>query len=972
MKSLRFLLSGWGLTLAILLPSSSRADGDLDPNFAPRIVKAGTVKTIAVQADGKILIGGIFALVNGEQRRGLARLNADGSLDTTFNPPLNISFRIGSGGVSTVALQPDGRILAAGSFSDNTSGVLRLNADGSLDQTFQAVTGGGIADNRFVMQPDGRFLIAGGSGTVFRLNANGGIDTSFLYRGPTLGAGMIFSHSMLIQPDGKILYSANIINAIGTTLNLFLRLNTDGSVDPSFRPQDFGIRLVGLKAVQPDGRILISRQTLERLNADGSPDVSFVPALSGSANSLFLQPDGRMVVDGGVTNPDGSRRNYLVRLNADGSLDASFDAGATTNRLSFALAGLADGGILTGGNLYLANGEIHVGLARFNAAGRIDSDFKPIIAGRATVQYASLSPGRRVVFAGDFELVNETPRWKLARLNADGTLDNSFIPPPGQATPSAIVIDQDEYHRLAVQSNGKVLAYSRSASRFQRLNADGSRDASFTPPQLGGFIVNGAIALLPDDKILLPGASASVPQVSFVRLNPDGSEDTSFRPPAGLGILGSLVVRPDGKILATGTAGDATNRKAAIFLFNADGSLESTFEVSAGEGVTGVSTLALQPDGKMLVGGNIGNGSIGIDATGQSFVLRLNANGSVDASFALTLLGPVRVNDEYFSPRALTLQPDGRALIARGNRILRLNANGGLDSSFNFSVNSPGGFASEAIQSLLLQSDHLLVVGTFDRVEAPNNALRQNLARIRLGAASVATTVSAASFAPAVAPDSIASVFGVGLAASTNVATMLPLPLMLDGVAVKLKDSAGVERGAWLLFISPNQINFLIPAATAIGAAQVTIELNGNTLGAGAVNVTAVAPGFFTFNGNGRGVPAGYALRVRGGSQTREAIHQLGANNLFEPKPIDPGSAEDQVWLALFGTGIRGRTALSNVTVTIDGVSALVSYAGAQGEFAGLDQINVLLPSNLAGRGEVDLVLTVNGQTARSVKINLK
>lgn len=972
MNKLRFLLSGWALALAVLMSSSARADGDLDPGFAPRIVKAGTVKTIAVQPDGKILIGGIFALVNGEQRRGLARLNADGSLDTSFNPPLNISFRIGSGGVSTVVVQPSGRILVSGTFSDNTSGIFRLNPDGSLDQTFQALAGSGINSSRFVMQPDGRFLTAGGEGMVFRRNADGGIDPPFLYRGPTLGAGMIFSHSILLQPDEKILYSANIINPIGTTLNVFLRLNADGSVDPSFKPQDFGIRVASLKAVQPDGRILITRQTLERLNADGSPDASFVPALSGATNSLFLQPDGRMVVDGSVANPDGTRRNYLARLNADGSLDASFDAVATTNRLSFVLIGLPDGGILTGGRFYQANGEVHVGLARFNAAGRIESGFKPIVAGRTIVQYASLSPGGRVVFAGDFELVNETPRWKLARLNADGTLDNSFVPPPDRATSNSVVIDEDEYHRLAVQSDGKVLVYSRSAFRFQRLNADGSRDASFTPPQLGGFTVNGAIALQPDGKILLPDTTASVPRVWLIRLNPDGTEDMSFKVPADLSGFGSPEVRSDGKILVTGTMFIAGGGKAALFLFNADGSLDTTFQVNAGADVAAVGTPVLQPDGKMVAGCSISDDATEPGAAGQGCVLRLNADGSLDTSFARTLLGPGRVNNESFVLRDIRLQADGRILVGRGNRVLRLHPNGGVDPSFNFQVNAPNGFVSEAISFLLLQSNGVLAGGQFDRVESANNALRQGLARIRLGAASVAATVSAASFAPAVAPDSIASVFGIGIAGSTNAAATQPLPVTLDGVTVKIKDSAGVERSAPLFFISPNQINFLVPAATSLGAAQVTVELNGNTLSAGAVNVTAVAPGSFTFNGNGRGVPAGYALRVRGGAQTREAIHQLGPSNQFEPKPIDLGSAEDQVWLVLFGTGIRGRTALSNVTVTIGGVNATVSYAGAQGEFAGLDQVNLLLPSNLAGRGEVDLVLTVGGQTARSVRVNLK
>jgi hypothetical protein len=161
------------------------------------------------------------------------------------------------------------------------------------------------------------------------------------------------------------------------------------------------------------------------------------------------------------------------------------------------------------------------------------------------VQYAGLSPGGRVVIAGNFELVNETPRWKLARLNADGTLDNGFVPPPDRGAVNSVALDEDEYHRLAVQADGKVLAYSRRAFRFQRLNADGSPDASFNPPQLNGFLVNGEIALQPDGKILLPDTTAGVPRVWLVRLNPRSRANRPRRQDQSeMTVAGKMIAKP--------------------------------------------------------------------------------------------------------------------------------------------------------------------------------------------------------------------------------------------------------------------------------------------------------------------------------------------------------------------------------------------------------------------------------------------
>ncbi len=218
------------------------------------------------------------------------------------------------------------------------------------------------------------------------------------------------------------------------------------------------------------------------------------------------------------------------------------------------------------------------------------------------------------------------------------------------------------------------------------------------------------------------------------------------------------------------------------------------------------------------------------------------------------------------------------------------------------------------------------------------------------------STVSAASFeSVSVSPESIVAGFGENLAAATALATELPLPTTLAGVGVSVTDSAGVERPAPLFFVSPGQINYLVPAGTAPGVAKVQVQGH-----AGYITIEAVAPGLFTANASGSGIPAAVGLRVSGGAQT--LLPSLTT-------PIDLGPETDEVFLLLFGTGIRGGT---SATVKIGGIDAPVAYAGPQGGFVGLDQVNVKLPRALAGRGEVDLVLTVDGKAANTVRVRIK
>ncbi len=244
--------------------------------------------------------------------------------------------------------------------------------------------------------------------------------------------------------------------------------------------------------------------------------------------------------------------------------------------------------------------------------------------------------------------------------------------------------------------------------------------------------------------------------------------------------------------------------------------------------------------------------------------------------------------------------------------------------------------------------------------------------------ASQVVAVSAASYCgPATAPESIVAAFGSSLASSTQAATSLPLPTTLGGASVKIKDSAGVERLSPLFFASPGQINLQVPAGAALGAAMLTV-MNGGANFNGALNIARVAPALFAANADGRGAPAAVALRIRSdGTQIVEPVAQFdAAQNRFIPRPVDLGpdlgSASDQVFLILFGSGVRGRSALANVVARIGGAPAEVFYAGEQGAFVGLDQVNLRLPRALAGRGEVDVVLFVENFPANTVQIRIK
>jgi uncharacterized delta-60 repeat protein len=668
-------------------------DGTVDPTFNPSA--NSSIQAIALQPDGKIILGGDFSAFapNGGAsitRVDIARFNADGTIDPTLDPRAN-------GSVRAIAVQADGGIVIGGEFQSFNPGggatvlrnrIARLNPNGTLDTTFNPNANSPVdalavqADSRILM--GGRFttLAPNGGATVTRnyvarLNVDGTLDAAFNPNPDSILGGIA------VQPDGKILIGGAFITLTpnGGSLiarNHFARLNADGTVDVAFNPNVNGF--VRNIILQPDGRILIGggfnslapngglsvpRKYIARLNPDGTLD----PGVDANPNdqvwTIAVQPDGKIVVGGVFSNSfRGQTRNRIARLETDGRLDQTLNLNAAGDEV-MATAVQADGKILIGGGFTSVLGVSRQNLARLNTDGTLDTTFDPRANNLVTA--IALQPDGKILVGGSFTSfapkggANITRNY-IARLNADGTVDAVFNPNAN-----------DFINTITLQPDGKILlggyftalapngGAASARGKTVRLNGDGTLDTAFNPQPNDDVY---ALALQADGKILIGGAfdgftpngGANVARNVIARLNPDGTVDPAFDPNVE-GNVQALAVQPDGKILAGGSFsslapfGGASVTRNCLARLNPDGTVDNAFNPSPDNYVR---TLALQADGRILIGGRFNSLSPndGAAVTRKNFA-RLNADGTLDPFDA-------QPNNQVFT---ITQQPDGKILV---------------------------------------------------------------------------------------------------------------------------------------------------------------------------------------------------------------------------------------------------------------------------------------------------------------------
>jgi uncharacterized protein (TIGR03437 family) len=226
--------------------------------------------------------------------------------------------------------------------------------------------------------------------------------------------------------------------------------------------------------------------------------------------------------------------------------------------------------------------------------------------------------------------------------------------------------------------------------------------------------------------------------------------------------------------------------------------------------------------------------------------------------------------------------------------------------------------------------------------------------------------VSAATWStPQIAPGELAVAFGQNMAPGTPDEIFGPLPTTYYGNSVSIVDSASKTWPALLNFVSPDQVTFTVPSGVATGAATVNVVSSDGTQTASNIQIAAVAPALFTLNGSELAAAETITVAANG-TQTYGSTYQATTGAELAASPINVSTGT--VYLVLYGTGLDAAT-VANTTVTVNGVSAQVFYAGTQNLFGGLDQVNVLLPSSLAGKGTVEVQLTSNGVAANAVQV---
>jgi len=433
--------------IALLLPFGLFGQpGSLDTTFHPGSGANDIVTRIIAQPDSKILVGGSFTGFAGLSAGRIVRLLADGSVDPSFQPGTGFD-----GNISDMELQPDGNLLVSGAFTllnglSLTGKLVRLNADGTKDLGFGPPLFALSSINTICLQPDGMILIGGNMGVVAptqvrlcRLQPDGSPDASFTTG--LLGFNSAVNH-LAMMPDGRILAAGQFTQYQGVPRAGICMVHANGALDTSFDPGAGTDQPISALQVATDGRIYIGggfstydgapANRLLRLHPDGTVDNSFTMGAGfsgGTVHSLHLQADGNLLCGGSFSGYDGTPRIRLCRVEPNGALDLSFDPGSGANALVQFVGQQQDGAVLVGGNFNSVGGQPRNGVARIQnctpTSWYADGDGDGF--GNATdMQMACTAPMGRVPNATDCDDANANvgapPTW-YADSDGDGLGD---------------------------------------------------------------------------------------------------------------------------------------------------------------------------------------------------------------------------------------------------------------------------------------------------------------------------------------------------------------------------------------------------------------------------------------------------------------------------------------------------------------------------------------------------------------------
>lgn len=691
----------WGGSMELLFSGTypvvgrQNANDSPDRTFPLTSLATGEFDAVAGQADGKILVGGAFTLFTSSSPTNLMRLNLDGTRDTTFL--INPSWGTGTTRVRSIAVQADGKIIIGGTFTayngQTVANLTRLNSNGTRDISWPTGNAGGAngAVHAILIQPDGNVVIGGdftgvdaySKGRIARLLPPFDltwVDAAFA---PGTGANGLV-RTLAMQPDGSILAGGDFTSMSGSPCERILRLTPTGTLDPSF-------------------------------------DTS--PGFDASVRSLAIRSDGAIAACGDFTTYAGTARPKVAVIASTGNLLTAFDPGGVPAQAISRVVARSNGMVVVFGGFSSWNGTFAGHYMRLTSTGTIDNTFA-YNGVNGTVNGVAVQSDGRIIVGGGFVGVNGLYRQRLTRLMPNGSVDTSF---PLNAINGTSHIDDYVYYLrdVAVQPDDKILvagalgAQTQQTTRYGlvRLLANGTMDVNFNS---GLNFVQAArvISLQPDGKILAAYASIDAEQqpanypCSFKRFNADGSTDATFT----VGSTASRFIEdsgvlPDGRVMLVGDfINYASSGRNLIVRLTADGTVDGTFNSNTGFGGGTPKYVLTSADGKCFVSGTFTS----YDGNAANGILRLNEDGSFDASFAPTVQGGGPLMRDYI----------GKLVV--GARY-RLNEDGSLDPSFNVGTGFTNAIGYSYPLATAVHQGGVIAVGDFT---ALNGIGRNHIARI--------------------------------------------------------------------------------------------------------------------------------------------------------------------------------------------------------------------------------------------------
>ena len=772
------------MSIFFAMPNIARALTTLDTNFKPVLSTAGTVTGIAPLPNGKEMVIGDFTSINGVGCKRIARLNPDGSVDTSFQ--MTTEFMVDR--IDAIAVQSDGKIIIGGyltyyGVTESQTYLFRLNTDGSWDKTFTAggyiyssQTTYGVNNLVKVINVDSNDkILIGGDFTqpkshIARLNSDGSADGTF---DPGTGADGIVTH--ISRQSNGIIIGGGFSNVNGTAKAMIARLGINGALDTSaFGTGLYGGSLQAL-AVQADDKILIGgtffmlngatvpklirttaagaldgtfTQVVQYINGNGETITTNVANYFHAITSLLALPD-KIIVGGwnpimyfGGTPTDHNAQIYVIQGTDGAFVGYTQFKGKPTD--VWALAKRSDGVAIAGGSFtQLDDGTdaYYPGLCLLTGLYyRPDTVFRPIfnpiVGGQGDVGALAIQADGKIIAGGSFSLVDGVGKNGVARINANGTLDATLSTP---ATLGGAVTG------VLVRGDGKLVM----GGSFYNIAGQDYKDVallSSTGVMEAGAYVGGVSALswYPENKVLAvmphsPGIrrlNSNLTLEDVSTFNPGTGISNSQQPDYEFDRANAVAVQNDGKILVGGSFfsfSGATRQN--IVRLNADGSLDAGFSspiFTVYNFRSEVFSIAIQSDGKILIVGRFST----VNGIATPTVARLNPNGTVDTSFQTPF------GDTGSSAYKVYVQDDGKILVGGSiqivessvagniayNSLVRLNPDGSRDSSFNFSLTSAtnGGVRSILVAPTLEGGGQILVGGA---IEAVDGVARFGIAR---------------------------------------------------------------------------------------------------------------------------------------------------------------------------------------------------------------------------------------------------